>query len=125
MKNVKRYGWKDPAPEGLILKQFPDFTYSVCNGGNRRAYLANQLHLKRIPAHVDVLIPETFFSPDVLFQFEKLNRQNELLAKRLRGFQGVPYNKEKQQPIDELDALEQKVQYLFETEALRLRLICE
>lgn len=125
IEKVKCNGWKDPTPEGLLLLQFPDFTYSVCNGGNHRAYLANQLHLKSIPAYVDVLIPETSFSPDALFEFKKLVRQNELLVKRLRGFQGVPYNKEKQQLIDELDALEQKLQYLFKTEALRLRLICE
>ena len=124
-KNVKRYGWKDPAPEGLLLIQFPDFTYSVCNGGNHRAYFANQLHLKRIPAHVDVLIPETSFSPDCALEFKKLTRQVEVLMEKFRELLGVPYNEQKQQLIDESNALDEKIQSLLKTEAMRLKLIDE
>lgn len=84
--NVRRYGWKDPSPQELHLIQFPDFTYSVCNGGNHRAYLANQLQLKRIPALVDVLIPETSFSPDCALEFKMLTTQDEVLMRRFRQF---------------------------------------
>ena len=125
MENVKRYGWKDHAPEGLHLIQFPDFTYSVCNGGNHRAYLANQLNLKCISALVDVLIPETILSVDCVLELKELNRQYELLAKNLRRLLGVPYDERKQQICDEMDALEREVQFLLKTEALRSKLIDE
>lgn len=124
-EKVKLNGWNDPAPEGLHLIKFPDFTYSVCNGGNHRAYLANQLHIKLISAYVDVLIPKTSLSSNALLELKKLNRQCELKAERLRQFQGIPYNEEKQQLIDELDKLEQQIQFLLKTEALKLGLMFE
>ncbi|QOY37978.1 hypothetical protein AWH56_010645 [Anaerobacillus isosaccharinicus] len=55
-----RNGWTNEHPSDLALDRLPNKKFTVGSGGNHRAYLAKKQKLKKIKAHVYVLVPKQF-----------------------------------------------------------------
>lgn len=65
-------GWNDPYPISLYLYRLPNGNYSVCSGGNHRAYLSNILNIPLIQANVSILIPFYIISKETKEELEYL-----------------------------------------------------
>lgn len=97
-KSISREGYKYEGNSymDLNLVSFPDGTYSVCEGGNHRPYVAKQLGIDEILAYVSVLIPKEMLTATQIELCESIeigDFRNPILEKICRDLQLLPKQK--------------------------------
>lgn len=82
-------GWTNQSPVDLHLFKLPNGKYTVCSGGNHRAYLSNELKIPQIKAKVSIIIPVKQIPEETKSNIEYLllkEREFDLKAKEINNF---------------------------------------
>jgi len=135
-ESVNRKGWNDPYPGDLNLRRLPNGVYTVCEGGNHRPLLADELGIREIQANVVLVVPISMIDSKVLSEMEQKLRIIESLekdAKDLNAFlqsQGIQrafkyreLNEKYAQMWGQIDRIHDEREILLLNEALRLNLV--
>ncbi|MEV5024802.1 hypothetical protein [Paenibacillus sp. LPE1-1-1.1] len=134
-QSILQNGWKDEFPGDLDLYLLPTGKFVVSYGGNHRAVISNELSVPKIKANVDLLIPRSLLSEDVINHISILRKNEQQLnhaAKEISFFlnskdiyrdQYPDKIKEFNQLCEQAKKSTNKVNEILKNEAYKLELI--